>query len=905
MAHWPTRARSSSNSTPLAWTPHACRPHARCVCVCVCACANKRQRQATLLHVLRAPPRHSLVCIDDRRRRYDAVLLVLRGATLSVRTSRIGEAGTVKTQTFKSVDTAWAAFDRRLAGCMEKGYSAAGLADYAFVPPPTRRRYRPPAAGGPAAAALAAASAFPGGAGSSAGAVLAVEAGQDWSAEFADGAGLLPSITRAWVRALAPNDATFDKAEDYHARGKVLSAMRRGATLLGACSGTDAAVYRMRLRLACAGLSDATASSVPAALDQVRLVSGHCTCPQAMFTPGRCKHCLALLLLWAERPDAVADSPVAGLSTTFLARAFAMLSRDDRAAAAATCHAWRQIVETAVTRRWHALVFSPPSAAGEADEEGEARQTPAPGGAATFASLGAWAELRTDGPCAYTLELWVKPRARRASGVLVSRCNRGVAADFEFGLESGRLRMFRNKAPWQLLGTSELQPNVWTHVAVTYGSLWCRLFVNGSVEAACEWAPTEELRGQPVLLGASRDDGAPCSLFAGAIQELRIWRRSLEPALVAELVHRPPSALLAPPGLALDEEARAQRAAVLGDLVARFKVNDAGDWRDDVRWPALACELAPGVTAQEAGFRLFLGGVLRGTSTAASGRNGALSSQAAAAAALGGSWVIDADELSFGDVLGQGAFGQVFRGDYRGRVVAIKKLLDSIASDEARIATFVREIDVVSRLRPSPYVVEFVGASVALPHCCLVMEFVPGGSLDRLVLSNRPLSVGQRVAMALDAAQGMAHIHSERVIHQDLALRNLLVDDALHVKISDFGLSRIRKTTNSLTEVTQAMGTPSTMAPELIQGHVISNKIDVFSFGVLLWQLYTRLEPWTDATPMQIAWKVVMESARPAIPAHCPERLRLLIQSAWAQDAKDRPTFDEIVSALRIIAATT
>ena len=134
-------------------------------------------------------------------------------------------------------------------------------------------------------------------------------------------------------------------------------------------------------------------------------------------------------------------------------------------------------------------------------------------------------------------------------------------------------------------------------------------------------------------------------------------------------------------------------------------------------------------------------------------------------------------------------------------------------------------------------------------------------------------------------------------MHRDLKSHNLLVDDAWRVKVADFGLSRMIEEHVSATMT--VCGTPCWTAPEVLRNQRYSIKADVYSFGICLWELYTRTAPYAGMTPFQVMYGVASSGMRPNINDDCPEPWRELMITCWAESPDDRPTFDVIAKTLQ------
>ncbi|KAJ4461032.1 putative Serine/threonine-protein kinase CTR1 [Paratrimastix pyriformis] len=268
--------------------------------------------------------------------------------------------------------------------------------------------------------------------------------------------------------------------------------------------------------------------------------------------------------------------------------------------------------------------------------------------------------------------------------------------------------------------------------------------------------------------------------------------------------------------------------------------------------------------------------------------------------------------------IGHGAAGEVFRGDLRGTVVAVKRLF-ATAESAAETAAFKREVSLLRTLRhplrtnakrasmvllvsfpsnPHPQnIVGFIGATMEFPRI-ICTEYCARGSLFNVIHADIQLPYELRLQMAHDMACGLNYLHSltPPIMHRDIKSQNMLVTDEFHVKVSDFGISRLTQCQDQgLT--TAGAGTPAYSAPEALRGERIWLPADVFSFGVCLWELVTRQVPWADEPVIRLM-TIVAGGSRLPIPADCPPLFARLIVGCWAQDPAQRPTMQQIVDLL-------
>mmetsp|Transcript_16243 Transcript_16243/g.45845 ORF Transcript_16243/g.45845 Transcript_16243/m.45845 type:complete len:598 (+) Transcript_16243:252-2045(+) len=251
-------------------------------------------------------------------------------------------------------------------------------------------------------------------------------------------------------------------------------------------------------------------------------------------------------------------------------------------------------------------------------------------------------------------------------------------------------------------------------------------------------------------------------------------------------------------------------------------------------------------------------------------------------------------------VLGDGSFGTVYQGRCRAKDVAVK-VLHKQEFDGPTLAAFKKEVEIVSKIF-HPNIVLFMGACTVPGHMAIVTELMPKGNLESLLRDHKlQLSIVKRLSMAKDAALGMTWLHCSRppIVHRDLKASNLLVDESFRVKLCDFGLAQVKKTDVMFDGAEGARGTPLWMAPEVLSGQAFNEKCDVYSFGIVLWEIITRREPFEEFKSFKTFRDAVVKShVRPVIPHDCTECLRALVNSCWHPSPEARPAFPSIVTAL-------
>ncbi|XP_042427742.1 uncharacterized protein LOC122015114 isoform X2 [Zingiber officinale] len=263
--------------------------------------------------------------------------------------------------------------------------------------------------------------------------------------------------------------------------------------------------------------------------------------------------------------------------------------------------------------------------------------------------------------------------------------------------------------------------------------------------------------------------------------------------------------------------------------------------------------------------------------------------------------------------LGSGTYGTVYHGKWRGTDVAIKRIKKSCFTgrspeQERFTKEFWREAEILSQLH-HPNVVAFYGVVKDGPGGTMatVAEFMVNGSLRHVLLrKDKYLDRRKRLIIATDTAFGMEYLHSKNIVHFDLKCDNLLVnlkDQSRPIcKVGDFGLSKIKRNTLVSGGV---RGTLPWMAPELLNGssNKVSEKVDVFSFGIVMWEILTGEEPYANMHYGAIIGGIVNNTLRPPVPATCDLEWRRLMEQCWAPDPMHRPSFTQIAGHLRAMTA--
>ncbi|XP_043724801.1 serine/threonine-protein kinase STY13-like isoform X1 [Telopea speciosissima] len=273
--------------------------------------------------------------------------------------------------------------------------------------------------------------------------------------------------------------------------------------------------------------------------------------------------------------------------------------------------------------------------------------------------------------------------------------------------------------------------------------------------------------------------------------------------------------------------------------------------------------------------------------------------------------LIDPKLLFVGSKIGEGAHGKVYQGRYRDQVIAVKVLNSgSTPEEKAKLeGHFIREVTMMSRVKHEN-LVKFIGA--CKDPMVIATELLPGMSLRKYLFSIRPKQLDLCVAIgfALDIARAMDCLHANGIIHRDLKPDNLLLtENQKSVKLADFGLAREESVTEMMTAET---GTYRWMAPELYSTVTLrqgekkhyNNKVDVYSFGIVLWELLTNRMPFEGMSNLQAAYAAAFKHVRPSLPEDLPPDLAFIIQSCWVEDPNVRPSFNQIIRMLNAFLFT-
>jgi serine/threonine protein kinase len=248
-----------------------------------------------------------------------------------------------------------------------------------------------------------------------------------------------------------------------------------------------------------------------------------------------------------------------------------------------------------------------------------------------------------------------------------------------------------------------------------------------------------------------------------------------------------------------------------------------------------------------------------------------------------------------------GGMSEVFRAQdtVLGRTVALKILTEAGVSDMESKARFLQEARMASNISHENIISVYdFGEDRGRPF--IVMEFLRGESLREAIKGNRTGDIANKLSIALQIGRALEYIHTKKIIHRDIKPENIHIDAAGRIKLMDFGIAKAEGL--SLTRAGFTLGTPYYMAPEQVMGHQLTGQVDVYGFGVLLFELLSGLKPISGDTVERIFNQILYEplNLEPLRAAAVPAPVFDLITSCTAkQPAQRMQTFTEVCAALQ------
>ena len=212
---------------------------------------------------------------------------------------------------------------------------------------------------------------------------------------------------------------------------------------------------------------------------------------------------------------------------------------------------------------------------------------------------------------------------------------------------------------------------------------------------------------------------------------------------------------------------------------------------------------------------------------------------------------ISRSSLTIQEKLQEGAFGKVYLGEYIGQKVAIK-VYKKHTNKKLHIESFLKEVDILNSLR-HPNILLYMGICFDGDNYLMISEYLENGSLfDHLHRMDTYLEEDLIFQMITSILRAMTYTHSKGVLHCDLKSSNILIDQNWNIKVADFGLSKKIINFNVEDERKGKVGTPNWMAPEICRGDKNTEASDVYSFGLIVWEMVTRKIPFEEYSYAQI-----------------------------------------------------
>ncbi|KAH8341039.1 hypothetical protein KR067_002082 [Drosophila pandora] len=259
-------------------------------------------------------------------------------------------------------------------------------------------------------------------------------------------------------------------------------------------------------------------------------------------------------------------------------------------------------------------------------------------------------------------------------------------------------------------------------------------------------------------------------------------------------------------------------------------------------------------------------------------------------------WVIPEAELQLRESIGKGEFGDVMLGILRNEKVAVKML-----KDEGAVQKFLAEASVMTTLEHDN-LVKFIGLVFTSKHLYLVTEYMSKGSLVDYLRSRgrQHITKKDQIIFAYDTASGMEYLEAKKVVHRDLAARNVLISEDCVAKVSDFGLAREECYNLDVGKLPIKW-----TAPEALKNGRFSNKSDMWSFGILLWEIYSFGRVPYPRIPLADVVKHVEVGYKMEAPEGCPPEIYEMMRQAWDLNPAKRPTFAELKVKLQLLNNAT
>ena len=252
--------------------------------------------------------------------------------------------------------------------------------------------------------------------------------------------------------------------------------------------------------------------------------------------------------------------------------------------------------------------------------------------------------------------------------------------------------------------------------------------------------------------------------------------------------------------------------------------------------------------------------------------------------------------------LGEGGMGVVYLADdlKLNRQVAIKFLPEHLTKDRESVERFEREANTAAALN-HPNIVTIHEIAEENGQTFIVMEYIDGQSLRELIIDNRQLPIDNYIDIIAQICEGLSEAHRADIVHRDIKPENILIDSRGRVKILDFGLAKLRGI-SKLTKETSTLGTVHYMSPEQVQGKDVDHRSDIWSLGIVFYELLTGEVPFTGDYEQAVSYAILNENIKLFIDKDTPEELESIIEKCLTKNPADRyQNADEIKNDLSFI----